>query len=97
MIIPFFHKGTGESGLMGYYKWPSPVWPQIQTIKFKKPFEETPALTYGYYILDADHKQNLRVNTILNHVTKSEFQIKQVTWQGSKLYGAKMSWMACGR
>lgn len=86
-----------ESGVLGKYAIPPPSWPYIQSVKFKSHFEERPTVTYGLYFLDSDHSKNLRVVTEITDVTKTGFRVKLSSWNDTKLYGAKINWMACGK
>ncbi|XP_061187931.1 uncharacterized protein LOC133195963 [Saccostrea echinata] len=85
-----------ESGVLGIHKSPSPTWPYTQVVSFRSPFREIPALTYGLYLLDSWHRTNLRVNAIVTDITNSGFNVRLQTWADTTLYGASISWMACG-
>nr|XP_034301932.1 uncharacterized protein LOC105339822 isoform X2 [Crassostrea gigas] len=86
-----------ESGVVVKYANPPPSWPYIQSVKFKSHFEERPTVTYGLYFLDSDRSTNLRVITEITDVTKTGFRMKLTSYDDSKLYGAKINWMACGK
>ncbi|XP_062616019.1 ATP synthase subunits region ORF 7-like [Saccostrea cucullata] len=86
-----------ESGVSRQHKFPAPTWPYGQTIKFKTAFQEIPTVTYGLYVLDSDYTVNLRISTVVKEVTRTGFSVKIKTWENSVLYGARISWMACGR
>ncbi|XP_034301934.2 uncharacterized protein [Magallana gigas] len=86
-----------ESGTAGQHKAPPPRWPYIQNVKFKSPFEETPTVTYGLFLLDSLHNTNVRILTTVTAVTKTGFQVKLNPWGPTVLYGARISWMACGK
>eukprot|EP00105_Crassostrea_gigas_P023856 XP_011443882.1 PREDICTED: uncharacterized protein LOC105339822 isoform X1 [Crassostrea gigas] len=86
-----------ESGVVEKYANPHPSWPYIESIKFKSHFEERPTVTYGLYFLDSDRSTNLRVITEITDVTKTGFRMKLTSYDDSKLYGAKINWMACGK
>ncbi|XP_061184395.1 uncharacterized protein LOC133192399 [Saccostrea echinata] len=40
---------------------------------------------------------NLRVSTEIKDITRTGFSINLARWGDSVLYGARVSWMACGR
>lgn len=87
-----------ESGVIGKHTSKPPLsWPYIQSVKFKSHFEERPTVTYGLYFLDSDHRTNLRVITEITDVTKTGFRVKLLSWDDTKLYGATINWMACGK
>ena len=48
----------GESGIIGQHTNPPPAWPLTQSVTFNSPFEQTPTVTYGLYLLDAGVKKN---------------------------------------
>lgn len=95
MIFVFFI--LSESGVVEKYANPPPSWPYIQSVQFQSHFEERPTLTYGLYFLDSDRSTNLRVITEITDVTKTGFRMKLTSYDDSKLYGAKINWMACGK
>ncbi|XP_062588613.1 uncharacterized protein LOC134250282 isoform X1 [Saccostrea cucullata] len=87
-----------ESGVFGQHDYPSQVtWPHEKNIVFKTAFQEIPTLTYGLYLLDSSMSTNLRVRTDTRKVTRVGFQLSLKPWGNTILYGAKISWMACGR
>ncbi|XP_062571030.1 uncharacterized protein LOC134233050 isoform X2 [Saccostrea cucullata] len=86
-----------ESGGLGQHAAPAPTWPYGQTIKFKTAFQEIPTLTYGLYLLDSAGTVNLRISTEVKEVTRTGFSVSLTRWADSVLYGARVSWMACGR
>lgn len=91
----------GESGVVGihtiHHTNPRPSWPYTQSVTFQTPFEEKPNVTYGLYLLDTGYTKNTRVSTNITNVTKTGFQVKLNTWADTELYGARISWMACGQ
>lgn len=87
---------TGDSGILGYYRWPTQTWPYIKRVNFQSPFKQPPKLTYGFYFLDSSHTKNLRVVAKTSKVTNTGFQVIMNPWHDTVLYGAKISWMACG-
>ncbi|XP_056013411.1 uncharacterized protein LOC125682260 [Ostrea edulis] len=86
-----------ETGQLGKHANPAPSWPLIQTVTFKTAFQEKPTVTYGLYLLDAAYTANLRVVTEAKNVTNTGFQVKLNTWADTTMFGARVSWMACGR
>lgn len=89
---------TGVSGTVGHAGFePTAKWPYFQRIYFNPPFDGTPTVTYGLYALDSSDEANLRVETIVNNVSKTGFQLTLRTWSDTELYGASVSWMACGK
>eukprot|EP00105_Crassostrea_gigas_P015807 XP_011432932.1 PREDICTED: uncharacterized protein LOC105332169 [Crassostrea gigas] len=85
-----------ESGVVGIHTNPRPSWPYTQSVTFQTPFETQPTVTYGLYLLDTGYTRNTRVTTEVTDVTKTGLQIKLNTWADTVLYGARISWMACG-
>ncbi|XP_078331109.1 uncharacterized protein LOC144624942 isoform X2 [Crassostrea virginica] len=85
-----------DSGILGYYRWPTQTWPYIKRVNFQSPFKQPPKLTYGFYFLDSSHTKNLRVVAKTSKVTNTGFQVIMNPWHDTVLYGAKISWMACG-
>ncbi|XP_061184524.1 uncharacterized protein LOC133192546 [Saccostrea echinata] len=86
-----------ESGVLGQHTAPAPNWPYGQTITFQTAFQEMPTVTYGLYLLDSAGTVNLRVSTEVKDITRGGFSINLARWGDSVLYGARVSWMACGR
>ena len=87
---------VGDSDIIGYYKWPTQTWPYIKRVKFQSSFKQPPKVTYGLYFLDSLHTKNLRVDAVISKVTNTGFQLLMKAWADTILYGAKISWMACG-
>lgn len=88
---------SGESGSIGDANWPTmPTWPLTKNIKFKTPFETAPTVTYGLSYIDIDVSSQDRVRSEVASVTNAGFQLTVTTWQYSKLWGARATWMACG-
>nr|XP_022302575.1 uncharacterized protein LOC111110386 [Crassostrea virginica]XP_022302576.1 uncharacterized protein LOC111110386 [Crassostrea virginica] len=86
-----------ESGSIGDANWPTmPTWPLTKNIKFKTPFETAPTVTYGLSYIDIDVSSQDRVRSEVASVTNAGFQLTVTTWQYSKLWGARATWMACG-
>nr|XP_034302039.1 uncharacterized protein LOC105346508 [Crassostrea gigas]XP_034302040.1 uncharacterized protein LOC105346508 [Crassostrea gigas] len=86
-----------ESGVVGIHTIPIPNWPYTQSVTFQTPFEAKPTVTYGLYLLDTGYTRNTRVTTEVTDVTKTGLQVKLNTWADTELYGARISWMACGQ
>uniref|UniRef100_A0A8W8L1W6 H-type lectin domain-containing protein n=1 Tax=Magallana gigas TaxID=29159 RepID=A0A8W8L1W6_MAGGI len=86
-----------ESGVVGIHTNPRPSWPYTQSVTFQTPFESKPTVTYGLYLLDTGYTRNTRVTTEVTDVTKTGLQVKLNTWADTELYGARISWMACGQ
>lgn len=97
ILIFMYFCHIGESGIVGQHKFPAPRWPYTQSVKFTSPFEEKPTVTYGLYLLDFYHNTNLRFDSAVTAVTKTGFQVTFRTWADTLLYGARISWMACGK
>ena len=57
----------------------------LQIIYFRRSFEETPSLTYGFVKVT-----NRNQEAELTSLTKSGFSV------GGSLNGSKIRWMACG-
>ncbi|XP_052675311.1 uncharacterized protein LOC128157004 isoform X2 [Crassostrea angulata] len=86
-----------ESGVVGIHTNPHPSWPYTQSVTFQTPFKAKPTVTYGLYLLDTGYTRNTRVTTEVTDVTKTGPQVKLNTWADTELYGARISWMACGQ
>lgn len=86
---------SGESGTVSGHGHTLP-WPVNKNVVFKTPFEQAPTLTYGLYLLDTYKGDNLRIRTDVSNVTNAGFAMKLSNWDGSRVYGAYISWMACG-
>eukprot|EP00105_Crassostrea_gigas_P033752 XP_019917900.1 PREDICTED: uncharacterized protein LOC105346508 [Crassostrea gigas] len=86
-----------ESGVVGIHTIPIPNWPYTQSVTFQTPFEAKPTVTYGLYLLDTGYTRNTRVIAEVTDVTKTGLQVKLNTWADTELYGARVSWMACGQ
>nr|XP_022308192.1 uncharacterized protein LOC111114199 [Crassostrea virginica] len=84
-----------ESGTVSGHGHTLP-WPVNKNVVFKTPFEQAPTLTYGLYLLDTYKGDNLRIRTDVSNVTNAGFAMKLSNWDGSRVYGAYNSWMACG-
>lgn len=88
---------TGVSGTVVHYKYPSGNWPDSRRIDFGSPFDGTPTITYGLYFHDAANGANLRVDTTVTNLSRTGFQLTLKAWADTVLYGAYVSWMACGK
>lgn len=86
---------SGESGTVSGHGHTLP-WPVNKNVVFKTPFEQAPTLTYGLNHLDSDKADNLRITTQVSNVTNAGFAMKLSNWDRSRVYGAIVSWMACG-
>ncbi|XP_061178999.1 uncharacterized protein LOC133187592 [Saccostrea echinata] len=90
-----FRCEAGTTGQM--YIKQQPLWPYVQTVTFREPFAKEPEVTFGYATLDSDRLKNVRVNTFVQNITKSEFTLTIHTWADTILYGTNVRWMACGK
>lgn len=88
---------AGESGTLEHYKNPSGNWPASRRIDFGSPFDGTPTITYGLYHLDSSYRKNLRVHTAVTNLSRTGFQLILNPWGDTEMYGASVSWMACGK
>lgn len=89
---------TGVAGTVGHVGYePTTTWPYSQRIYFSPPFDGTPTITYGLFRLDSSDDANLRVEIIVSNVSKIGFQLTLRAWADTELYGASVSWMACGK
>ncbi|XP_052673413.1 uncharacterized protein LOC128155641 [Crassostrea angulata] len=86
-----------ESGVVGIHTYPRPSWPYTQSVTFQTPFEAKPTVTYGLNLLDTGYTKNTRVIAEVTDVTKIGLQVRLRTWADTQLYGARISWMACGQ
>lgn len=87
-----------ESGTVTKYGYrPASQWPHSRRINFKSLFNETPSITYGLYLLDSSYGANLRVHAELSGLSRTGFRLTLKSWADSALYGAYVSWMACGK
>uniref|UniRef100_K1QJK7 ATP synthase subunits region ORF 7 n=1 Tax=Magallana gigas TaxID=29159 RepID=K1QJK7_MAGGI len=87
-----------ESGTVTHYGFkPTAKWPHSRKTTFKSSFDGTPTLTYGLYTLDVSNGANTRVDTVVTNLSRTGFQLTLRTWANTELYGAYVSWMACGK
>jgi hypothetical protein len=71
-------------------------WPYTQEIKFKRLFIEVPTVTYGLIFLDVGAKRNTRIRVSAENVTNKGLRFVIDRWADTTLYGADITWMACG-
>lgn len=88
---------AGEAGTVKHYEYPAGKWPDSRRIDFRSPFSGTPTLTYGLYFLDSYYGKNLRIDTVVTNLSRTGFQLTLRSWANTVLYGAYVSWMACGK
>eukprot|EP00105_Crassostrea_gigas_P042513 XP_019926661.1 PREDICTED: uncharacterized protein LOC109619893 [Crassostrea gigas] len=86
-----------EAGTVKHYEYPAGKWPDSRRIDFRSPFSGTPTLTYGLYFLDSYYGKNLRIDTVVTNLSRTGFQLTLRSWANTVLYGAYVSWMACGK
>ncbi|XP_078331105.1 uncharacterized protein LOC144624940 [Crassostrea virginica] len=85
-----------ESGMVKHHNFPSPPWPYKLGVTFKTPFQNAPTVTQGLTMLDSSRSTNVRINSIVHKVTNKGFEAYLHTWTDTILYGAFITWMACG-
>lgn len=66
-----------------------------QYLTFSAPFATIPVLTWGLTHLDTSNSQNTRLVTSVSNIGIRGFDVVVRTWDGSRVYGATISWMAC--
>ncbi|XP_076075375.1 uncharacterized protein LOC143046219 [Mytilus galloprovincialis] len=84
-----------QSGVFGEHAYPEIKFPASGYITFNPPFTATPALVYGLYLYDSSKNTNSRLVTSVSNLSKSGFNLKISTFAGTKMWGARISWMAC--
>ncbi|XP_071128551.1 uncharacterized protein [Mytilus edulis] len=84
-----------QSGVFGKHAYPEIKFPASTYITFDPPFTATPALVYGLYLYDSSKDANSRLVTDVSNLSKSGFNLKIKTFAGTKMWGARISWMAC--
>ncbi|XP_076075374.1 uncharacterized protein LOC143046218 [Mytilus galloprovincialis] len=84
-----------QSGVFGEHAYPEMKFPASAYITFNPPFTATPALVYGLYLYDSSKNTNSRLVTSVSNLSKSGFNLKISTFAGTKMWGARISWMAC--
>lgn len=63
-------------------------------VKFKKPFSSKPKIVLSVTRIDASNDENLRYELAPSFVSNDGFLIKAKTWDKSKVYTIKGTWMA---
>lgn len=87
---------TGQSGHFGQQLHiPGNSFPTSAYIRFHPAFEHTPAIVYGLYLYDTSRLANSRFNTIVRNLSRYGFNITISSWADTKMFGARISWMAC--
>lgn len=66
-----------------------------QYITFPAPFATIPVLTWGLTNLDTSNSQNTRLVTSVSNIGIRGFDVSVTTRDGSTVFGATISWMAC--
>ncbi|XP_063445817.1 uncharacterized protein LOC134725715 isoform X2 [Mytilus trossulus] len=84
-----------QSGVFGEHAYPEIKFPASGYITFNPPFSDVPALVYGLYLYDTSKDSNSRLVTDVTNLSKSGFNMKIYTYADTKMWGARMSWMAC--
>ncbi|XP_063447689.1 uncharacterized protein LOC134727241 [Mytilus trossulus] len=84
-----------QSGVFGEHAYPEIKFPASGYITFNPPFTAVPALVYGLYLYDSSKNTNSRLVTNVTNLSKSGFNLKISTFAGTKMWGARISWMAC--
>ncbi|XP_063417662.1 ATP synthase subunits region ORF 7-like [Mytilus trossulus] len=74
---------------------PGNSFPASAYIRFYPAFEHTPAIVYGLYLYDTSRLANSRFSTRVNNLSTYGFNISITSWADTKMYGARISWMAC--
>ncbi|VDI72826.1 Hypothetical predicted protein [Mytilus galloprovincialis] len=74
---------------------PGNSFPTSAYIRFYPAFEHTPAIVYGLYLYDTSRLANSRFNTIVRNLSRYGFNITITSWADTKMFGARISWMAC--
>ncbi|XP_071128878.1 uncharacterized protein [Mytilus edulis] len=84
-----------QSGVFGEHAYPEIKFPASGYITFNPPFTAVPALVYGLYLYDTWKDSNSRLVTDVTNLSKSGFNMKIKTYADTKMWGARISWMAC--
>ncbi|XP_071128552.1 uncharacterized protein [Mytilus edulis] len=84
-----------QSGVFGEHAYPEIKFPASGYITFNPPFTAVPALVYGLYLYDTSKGSNSRLFTDVTNLSKSGFNMKIRAWADTKMWGARISWMAC--
>ncbi|XP_071133208.1 uncharacterized protein [Mytilus edulis] len=84
-----------QSGVFGEHAYPERKFPVSRYITFNPPFTAVPALVYGLYLYDTSKDSNSRLVTEVTNLSKSGFNMKIKTSGDTKMWGARISWMAC--
>ncbi|CAG2236838.1 unnamed protein product [Mytilus edulis] len=84
-----------QSGVFGEHAYPEIKFPASGYITFNPPFTAVPALVYGLYLYDTSKDSNSRLVTDVTNLSKSGFNMKIKTYADTKMWGARISWMAC--
>ncbi|KAH9031290.1 hypothetical protein EDB84DRAFT_1492728 [Lactarius hengduanensis] len=59
-----------------------------RSLNFPRPFVDSPRLAHGLRVLDIGNNANIRVSSILQHITKSSADCNIITWANTTLYHA---------
>ncbi|RPA77475.1 hypothetical protein BJ508DRAFT_212785 [Ascobolus immersus RN42] len=95
------HKHTG-SGVWQHGEWISKKDDSAPTdcntadaiIEFAKPYDAAPEVVVFISGFHADHRKHLRVKIGTDNITTTGFTLKVRTWDNSKLFNIKVSWIA---
>lgn len=66
----------------------------IKNVKFSRPYPAPPNVVVWLTAYDIEKGANIRINTLTKNVTADGFDLEINTWNNTRLFSAKSSWIA---
>ena len=82
-----------QTGAFGDHTHPGISFPKTYQVNFHPSFQSKPNFMYALHLLDST--AIVRVNAALIELNKDFAKVKINSWADTKLYGARVRWMAC--
>lgn len=68
----------------------------VQRIEFETPFGSTPIVQAGLCGFDLDQRDSARLEVSPKGIDAEGFDLEICSWNGSRVYGIDVSWIAIG-
>ena len=82
-----------QSGSFGDHKYPGLSFPKTYRVNFRPPFLHKPNFMHALKLLDSD--AIVRVSVELLELSPEHATVKIQTWADTRMWGARVEWMAC--
>ena len=68
----------------------------VKRIEFETPFGSTPVVQAGLAGFDLDQRDSARLKITVQEIDAGGFDLEICSWNGSRVYGVDVSWIAIG-